>query len=389
MKGRIGLGVFFGIFLLIGGFALYFILIRPALGIAAARQWVETPCRIDSSKVGVHDSDDGHTYSVDIEYSYTFDRQTYQSKRYDFFGGSSSGRRAKEVIVGRYPIGSEAICYVDPRNPREAVLERRWTAQAWWAFIPLVFVLVGAAGLGWVVFGRSDTSPVAAASDAPWSRRPDWAAGQIKSSNKSTMIGAWVFAGLWNSISWIIAIVFQTAAREEGTHDAWFVWFFPAIGIALLVWAIRATARWRKFGEATLELAGPCGAIGGVLAGRLQLGRFVQPDDGFRLTLRCVRRVTTGSGKNRSTHESELWQTEQRVAGGTDTMAVQFYIPPDCEESSDENPNSRVIWRLDVKAKVPGVDYLAQFEVPVFRVALTPEQVALAEQVRAAGQQSG
>jgi len=40
-------------------------------------------------------------------------------------------------------------------------------------------------------------------------------------------------------------------------------------------------------------------------------------------------------------------------------------------ESDDSNSNNRILWRLDAGAKVPGVDYFAQFEVPVFRTSET------------------
>jgi hypothetical protein len=46
---------------------------------------------------------------------------------------------------------------------------------------------------------------------------------------------------------------------------------------------------------------------------------------------------------------------------------VEFQIPSDCEPSDERNPNDRTLWRLTASAKVPGIDYSATFEVPVFK----------------------
>jgi hypothetical protein len=53
----------------------------------------------------------------------------------------------------------------------------------------------------------------------------------------------------------------------------------------------------------------------------------------------------------------------------TTTIPVAFAIPGDAEPCDDRDPRNRVLWRLDVTASVPGVDYASTFEVPVFRTA--------------------
>jgi hypothetical protein len=103
----------------------------------------------------------------------------------------------------------------------------------------------------------------------------------------------------------------------------------------------------------------------------------LMPTDGFRVALTCIRRTTSGSGDNRSTSERILWQEEQRVAGRpsrtTDGMStavpVRIPIPPDALPCDVSKPSDVVLWRLEVSAQVPGVDYASTFEVPVFRTA--------------------
>ena len=53
----------------------------------------------------------------------------------------------------------------------------------------------------------------------------------------------------------------------------------------------------------------------------------------------------------------------------TTTVPVRFPIPPDALPCDDRNSRDTVLWRLEVAADVPGLDYASAFEVPVFRTA--------------------
>jgi hypothetical protein len=123
--------------------------------------------------------------------------------------------------------------------------------------------------------------------------------------------------------------------------------------------------------------------VGGALQGTIRLSHIVRPPDGFKLKLSCINIVATRGSSNSSTSERILWTDEQQAGTGVgDTVPVAFYIPQDCRETYFDNADNIVLWRLQVTAKGPGVDYAAQFEVPVFKVAETPEQIAAGETVR-------
>jgi hypothetical protein len=153
---------FFGLFFLVGLSVFYFVTVRPVMLYAAARSWQETACTVLSSEVGSHPGSDSTTYSVDVVYSYSFEGQEYQARRYGFLGGSSSGREGKEEIVARYPAGARVACWIDPSHPDQAVLNREPSAEWLVGLIPLVFLLVGGGGI-WGVLHRSqrikDTAP--------------------------------------------------------------------------------------------------------------------------------------------------------------------------------------------------------------------------------------
>jgi hypothetical protein len=150
------------------------------------------------------------------------------------------------------------------------------------------------------------------------------------------------------------------------------------LGVGLLIWAIRTTLRYRKYGMSRLELSTIPGTIGRSLTGTVRVGTSLQSESGFDVRLTCIHRVTTRSGKNSSVQERILWQEQTQAQGqssrdpsGMSTrIPIAFVIPADAQPSEGRNSRDQIVWRLEVSASVPGVDYAATFEVPVFR---TPE----------------
>jgi hypothetical protein len=229
--------------------------------------------------------------------------------------------------------------------------------------------------------------------EQPWLWRHDWAAGRIDDSHRYTGWVAWIFAIMWNVVSIPIGLAGVQQALRDGKPMLFLVLLFPAIGVGLLVWAVRAALRRRRYGLSRFELTTIPGAIGRSLAGTVRLNGLVQPPQGFEATLSCVRRVTTRSGKNSSTSESILWQEVKRVEGTTSRDAaglatripIAFRIPADALACDASDPRNQVVWRLTLSAEVPGVDYASAFEVPVFRtpnsdLPPTPEEVRAASE---------
>jgi Protein of unknown function (DUF3592) len=374
---------FFSLFLLMGGAISYLFFVRPVLNVEQARNWPAVACRIISSRVQSH-SGKSTTYSIDILYAYNVDGREYRSNRYDFMGGSSGGYGGKAEIVSHYPPGATGPCYVNPHDPTEAVLERSLRPTMLVGLFPLVFLFLGAGGLVWVLCGGGrGPKLVAVTEDAPpWMCRQDWASGRIISSSKPAMIGAWVFSGLWNLISLPFAVVLLNEWMRSGDGHLLPGFLFPALGLVLFVWARRLTTRWRRFGDSVFEMTSVPGVVGGALEGTIRLSQPLRAEDGFQVTLMCVNRVTTGAGKDRSTVEHVLWKEDQRVnAAMGDRVPVAFYVPPDCRETNSDYADNVVIWRLKATAKEAGVGYASKFEVPMFQVAQTPQQVAAAKAI--------
>jgi hypothetical protein len=97
------------------------------------------------------------------------------------------------------------------------------------------------------------------------------------------------------------------------------------------------------------------------------------PRDGFTLRLACIRRQGAGGESN----ETVLWEERQLVPSalaaplpGGMHVPVAFAIPPDAAPTEERNPADAIIWRLEVGAEMPRIDYRARFEVPVFSTQL-------------------
>jgi hypothetical protein len=209
----------------------------------------------------------------------------------------------------------------------------------------------------------------------PWLWRRDWASGRIEDSTRVDLLGAWVLAAFWNLIAFPAAYLAVEAALNQHKPAAFIALLFPLVGILLLVRAILTSLGSVKYGTSLLELSTVPAPVGGGFAGTVSAPAGLNPPQGFLVRLTCVRRITTRRGKSSSTEETVLWQDEQHTQGqqsrdyrGMRTnIPVAFQLPPDVEPSEVTNANSRVVWRLQVGASTPGLDYHRTFEVPVFR----------------------
>jgi len=252
-----------------------------------------------------------------------------------------------------------------------------WPQAGYGAVFMLVFGGVGFGGIAAVLAGRRRAQEEAAREarnpDAPWLWRNDWASSRITDGSRTQMWFAWAFAALWNLVSIPSAVIGVQSALREGNRAALLALLFPLVGAGLLVWGVRATLRYRRFGVSRFDLTTLPAPVGHALEGTVRTPAGLRPTDGFKVVLSCIRRVTTGSGRDRSTTEYVLWQDERQEPGTGTGVPVAFAIPPDAAPCDATQSSDRTLWRLSVSAAVPGIDYAATFEVPVFRTAASDQ----------------
>jgi hypothetical protein len=195
---------------------------------------------------------------------------------------------------------------------------------------------------------------------------------RVRSTTRSNLIGAWVFAVLWTLISAPLLLFIPRELERKPIAAIGFI--FPIIGIGLLSWALMLTWRWHRFGPAWFEMAAPA-SPGGMCAGsiRTRLDR-PSPGEGLVVTVKltCLQRIIHGSGKHRSVRENILWQEEQGVPAERilftpigAAIPVHFALPADARETTASSRSGGVFWALLVDASLPGLDLHEDFDVPV------------------------
>jgi len=261
----------------------------------------------------------------------------------------------------------------------------RWVGVAISAF----FALIGGGIIYAGIYGTRKLKEQAAIEQSnpasPWLWRKDWAASRAESTNRNTSIGLWFFAVFWNVIAFSVAGSVVPQLWRNSDLKALFPLAMCVVGVILAGAAIRATIRRERFGQTHFAFAALPFSPGRVLKGTIHLHFNTVAKHGVDLRLSCVRRVVTGSGKERSTRESVLWEADKNVpqelltpgAMSDATIPVEFSIPSDAYESNHDQTDDQVLWLLHAKADIPGVDYSDDFEVPVFR--LTPSAASASE----------
>lgn len=159
-SARIPLLILWLSFAVIGFGTLIPFFVLPVLKVVDAHSWLRSEATVEYSRVKQHDSDDGSTYSVDILFSYIVDGKEYKSNTYSFFGGSTSGYSGKKEVVDQYPVGQRFLCYVNPDDPADAVIEPSFTATMLFGLIPLTFALIGVGGLCFLPAKQDNRAPL-------------------------------------------------------------------------------------------------------------------------------------------------------------------------------------------------------------------------------------
>lgn len=348
--------LFFLAFLVAGLAASYALLVKPAMKLHDARSWWPVKCTIVSSEVGRHrGSKDGTTYSVDITYDYEVDGGRYRSSQYDFLGGSSSGYEGKADIVNHYPPGIRATCYVNPRKPCEAVLDRNFRPAYLLGLLPLVFVGTGAAGLVWTMArARGSSAPGKAGPGAYRLSGPAELKAQASPAMK--LAGALLLAAFWNGI--VSVFVWQMIEGWRHGHPDGFLTVFMipfilvGLGLAGLV-GYQCLALFNPKIHITVEDRSV--PLGGSADLEWRFSGDTSRIERLTVILEGREEATCAQGKNTSTDQHVFSRVELASFPGGAAAAqgrVRLHVPADSVPSLS-SPHNKIVWAVKVHAEIP------------------------------------
>jgi hypothetical protein len=360
---------FFGLFFFVGvGFFLPFF-VWPAIQVVEARSWISVPCEILESGVRTHSGDDGATYSIEVLFRYELKGHEYLSNRYHFLSGSTGGYQSKAEIVEKIPPGTRTVCYVDPETPHEAVLQRGFSGDFFFAVIPFVFVLVGAGGVVLVRAGAREAHR--AATGPSWVEPPvrDYDSegqGAVVLEPKvgpfGKLVGTIVIGLIWNGL--VSLFVWQAIESWRLGSPDWFLMLFlsPFVLIGLLL-AVGIPYQ-------VLALANPRPRLR-LSYVPLRPGEPAQVEWSFRgsakrirsltISLQALRTEVTTEGssvRSRTEPVTSIELTSRRRGHGLEFGAVSLEIPDRLEDGSP-SVDDEISWKLKLHGDIsywPDVD---------------------------------
>ncbi|MCP5113385.1 MAG: DUF3592 domain-containing protein [bacterium] len=332
-----------GLLVLGGGGVFAQLFAGPMFDLISSRSWEEVPCTIEYSRLRSQQHEDGPSYRLDVLYSYSHGRGSFRSSRHRLF---KVGYRDSPILAERYHAGAGAICYVNPDNPRQAVLDRSFPKLILLGLIPLGFCAAGLVGLS---RGHRATAHKT---------------GSVRLKQRTTSYGRFfgtlLIASAWNGLTVAFLRSFYTS-WQQGEAD-WMSGFFmvvftlAGIGALLLAgysfFAMFSPKVSITLTPGTLSLGGSATLawkVSGNAAAIRRLKTWIEGAEEIEYT-----RGTETHHERRVFRRIELADRQSDVSLGTTSVR----IPADTMHSFASKHN-KITWRVRVTGEVrrwPDVD---------------------------------
>ncbi|AOE50541.1 DUF3592 domain-containing protein [Kangiella sediminilitoris] len=385
MKKGVGCLTVFGAIFFIAGIGIFLSGVSESYDVWRSQEWRPVMVELSSVEQTVSTDDEGSTtYGVEGRFQYEYQGQSYTSNQMSFYSGTDNiggfqknlYRKLNSAKKQNRPIRA----YVNPEDPSEAVIDRtmRWGMLGFHSIFLLVF---GGVGLGIIIAslrsGRKLNKQKALQAEheaEPWLWKEEWQTNHFKSNTSRSFWFLLVFSIIWNVISVpaVIGVMNEGGLREEPAKLL--VFLFPLVGIILLSSAVTLYLRHKKYGSSELIVEETPFAIGGTTSGELLINGPIEGNGEVMLSLTCQRKYQTGTGKNRTTRTTIIWQSDRRAYAenrydGSHRLKFSFDIPKGVPQSNSKNPSDKIEWIFRAERKQPGVDLKLDYEVPAFNVA--------------------
>jgi hypothetical protein len=360
----------FAVLLAGGVLVLHAFFLEPVRNVITAANWVRTECLIRESDI------DPAANRPRIRYSYRYDNALYHSQRVWFV--RSGGYTAAETrqILQRYPKGAQTHCFVNPKDPSFAVLERGLKPELLIGLVPLAAAIVGLVGLlgtlrRLALGHRPDRNRITTFTPAKRNRRR----GPVRLRARrgvTQMLAVLTLAILWNAV--IFFLVLEVISTWQEGVPGCYGWLLTLValpfvliglgGIAAVIYLFLKLFNPRPvltLSNANIEPGGTVN-LAWAFTGRSRLLRRL------RILLEGREEATYARGTGFAT-DCEIFaalpivQTDRpaEIARGR----ARLTMPADALPTF-ESPHNRIVWSIRVLGEItgwPNVD--EQFELNV------------------------
>ncbi len=210
--------------------------------------------------------------------------------------------------------------------------------------------------------------------DQPWMWNPEWVSRRISDQSSAGTFLLWGFALLWNAVASPVAQLFVSDAIRDRNPLGFVALLFPLVGLVMLINAARLTLRALRYRESKLILDTMPVPIGGTLRGTVEVPRALTSVSAVMIRLTALERRRSGSSTTSAIachEERELEPGLLRHTADSTIIPIEIAVPADAPATDNTDAQQNVFWRLSVDAEVPGIDYCATFDVPVFKTAFS------------------
>jgi len=121
---------------------------KPLYDWNQTKGWIETDALIQHSEVTSQSNMHGPEYSLNVVFEYQFNGNNYKSDNSGLGSGIDTPAADMADWVAAHPVGTRTRCWVNPADPKQAVLERRLTFD--WIAPALGLLMLG---FGFFCFG--------------------------------------------------------------------------------------------------------------------------------------------------------------------------------------------------------------------------------------------
>ena len=213
------------------------------------------------------------------------------------------------------------------------------------------------------------------ANEQPWLDNPQWAAREIRTE---PVIRGGPLAAAYAVLGWIpVVLVMEALGTPQPFDEILQMLGIAVMSVFVLGWLSYSWLAYCRYGTSVCRLLTLPGVIGGRFEADIECGLSCGP--GAPVIVRLKNR--TLRGKIAQVH----WQMETRVEAAAFrphgdqrvVISIRLQIPRDAaQRPCVAEPIGFVPqWLLEISRESPGIDYRAEFDVPVFDAAgATPHE---------------